>query len=398
MSTLFQRVQPGDLITAEDMNFLFTEIESIEARVAALEVGPESPPTDGTFHPVTITSVNPDPVQAGQTLTIVGTNFGVSSAANATTFNNIPAFHTFDTSTDTLLIVTVPDIPGLTAPQTVTLKVSNGLFSATRSITVNPAPVPQQGTVEIDFEGVTPDPITASTTNDFQFLLTNLATVQPVVLTLTPTVIGQAWSATVLDASKNPIPGNQVTLAHNGDTLTVFVHVTIPSATNGTAFSVSLGGTGSGVTASGATPSVQVGQFADPDDTFTLGPGAAPGVISGNTVTASAGGAFATVVPILGAMTVAGTYDVTAELVPAGAAGWNNPTISAPAAKGSPPTHTITIAESDLGSPPQAVPETIQVRIKPTSATSGAAQLRVTVQREGASKSRTLTFNLVASA
>lgn len=402
MSTLFQRVQPGDLITAGDMNYVFTEIEAIEARVAALEAGPGSPPDDNTINPVTIASVSPDPVTVGQTLTITGTNFGISTAGNTTTFNNIPAFNTLAGSSDSLLIVTVPDIPGLTVPQTVTLKVSNALFHATRTITVNPAAVPQEGTVDIEFQGVTPDPITAGSPstpapNDFQFQLTNLATVQPVVLTLTPSVGGQPWTATLLDDAHNPISGNQVTLAHNGDTKTVYVHVMIPGATNGTPFTVSLSGEGSGINASSGAGNYTVGQFADPDTTFTLAPGAAPGVISGNTVTASAGATFGTTVPIVAAMTVAGTYDVTAALVPSGAAGWNNPSIAAPGATGSPPANTIVVQASDLGSPPHAVPETIQVRIKPQSATATAAQLRVTVQREGASQSRTLTFNLVAS-
>jgi hypothetical protein len=396
MSTLFQRVQPGDLITAEDMNYVFTEIEAIEARVAALEAGSGSPPPDTTINPVTISSVSPDPVQVGQTLTITGTNFGISTAGNTTTFNNVPAFDTLVGSSDTLLIVTVPDIPGLTAPQTVTLKVSNAMFSATRTITVNPAPIPQTGTVDIVFQGVTPDPITAATTNDFEFLLTDLATVQPVVLTLTPVVGGQPWTAQVLDSASNPISGNQVTLAHNGDTKTVNVRVTIPSTTNGAPFSVRLDAMGSGISSSSGVTNYTVGQFADPDPTFTIAPGAAPGIISGNTVTASSSSTFATKVPLIASMTEAGSYDVSVALVPATAAGWNQPTVFAPGATGTPPVNKIVVQSTDLGSPPTAVNENIQISIKPQSSSASPAQLRVTVQREGAAQSRTHTFDLVA--
>jgi IPT/TIG domain len=397
MSTLFQRVQPGDLITAAEMNDLFDEIESLEARVTALETGTGTPTT--TISPVTITSVSPDPVQVGATLTITGTNFGVSTAGNTVLFDDVPAFSTLAGSSDTLLIVVVPDIPGLPAGGgSVALHVSNALFSASRTIHVHPAPIPQQGTVDIIFDGVTPDPITAATTNDFQFHLLNQATVQPVTLTLTPAIGGQPWTATILDDAHNPIAGNQITLLHHGDTKTFFVRVTIPSATNGTAFTLSVAGSGSGITSSSSIGSYEVGQFADPDTTFTLAPGAAPGVISGNTVTASASAPFGTTVPIVGSMTVAGAYDVTVALVPAGAAGWNPPTITAPGATGSPPVNRISVQPTDLGSPPHAVPESIQIRVKPQTATAAAAQLRVTVQRGGATQSRTLTFNLVAGA
>jgi len=394
MSTLFQRVQPGDLITAADMNDLFTEIESLEARVAALEGG-GSPP-EPSVGAVTITSMTPDPVVVGQTLTIVGTNFGLSTASNSVLFNGTPAFNTLSGSTDSLLIVTVPDL-GASSPQQVTVTVSNAFTSAHRTITVNPAHVQQQGSVQVVFAGADPDPITAGTTNDFQFQLTDQLTVHPSTVSLSPNIGGQAWQATLLDNAKNPIPGHQVTFANHGDQKTVYVRLTIPQAANGTAFSVRLDAAYDNLSSSSGDGNYTVGQFADPDPSFTIAAGAAPGIISGNTVTANSASQFATRVPIVASMTLVGTYDVTASLVPANPTGWNQPTVVAPPATGSPPAHKITIAAADLGSPPQAVPEQIAVTIKPQSASAASAQLRVTVQREGASQSRTLTFNLVAS-
>jgi hypothetical protein len=395
MSTLFQRVQPGDLITAADMNALFQEVESLETRVEALEAGHGSPPPSPTVGQVTITSISPDPVEVGTTLTIVGTNFGVSSAANSVLFNTTPAFATLTGSSDTLLIVTVPDL-GASTPQSVTVTVSNALTSAQRTITVDPAPVPQEGTVEVIFDGASPDPITAGTTNDFQFHHVNQASVQPVTVVLTPSVGGQSWSAAVLDDTHSPLAGDQITLQKNGDQKTFYVRVTIPSSTNGAQFTLSVAANGSGISSSSGIGSYTVGQFADPDTTFTLAPAAAPGIISGNTVTASASATFATRVPLLASMTEAGTYDVSVSLVPSNASGWNQPSVFSPGASGSPPANRFVIQPSDLGSPPVGVPETIQISIKPQSASAAPAQLRVKVQREGASLSRTLTFDLVA--
>jgi hypothetical protein len=257
--------------------------------------------------------------------------------------------------------------------------------------------VQQQGSVQVVFEGANPDPITAGTTNDFQFQLTDQLTVHPSTVSLTPNIGGQAWPATLLDDAKNPIPGQQVALAHNGDQKTVYVRVTIPQTANGTAFSVRLDADYDTLHSSSGDGNYTVGQFADPDPSFTIAAGAAPGVISGNTVTANSASQFATRVPIVASMTLAGAYDVTTSLVPSNPTGWNLPTVVAPPATGSPPTNKITLASADFGSPPQAVPEQIAVTIKAQSANAAPAQLRVTVQREGATQSRTLTFNLVAS-
>src|SRR4051812_15561766 len=91
MATQFQRVQPGDLITASMMNTLFDGFDSLEARVAALEAGGDgtSPPSE--IGAVVIANVTPQPVQAGSSLTITGHNFGFSSGGQSVLFNGVPA-------------------------------------------------------------------------------------------------------------------------------------------------------------------------------------------------------------------------------------------------------------------------------------------------------------------
>jgi IPT/TIG domain len=391
----FQRVQPGDLITAAMVNGLFDQFDALELRVEELEAGTSSPPTP-SIGAVVITSVTPQPVQSGNALTINGQNFGFSAGGNTVLFNGVPALDYRGVQSDTKLVVGVPDIPGPLPPSggTVTLVVSNALTSATRGITVVPAPAQQEGNVDVLFDGADPDPITSGTTNDFQFHLFSRASL-PAEVTVTADVGGQTWTAAILDEGKNASDG-VFTLNHTGDTKTFYVRVTIPSATNGTPFSLTVDVAGDGISNSSGELDYSVGQFADPDTTFTLAPDAASGSVSGSTITASAGGAVTgTPVSISGDFTVAGLYDCSLALVPPAAAGW---TINL--ASPGPPDHKLSVQDADLkgtGTPKHAL-ETIQFRVKPASAATAAAQVRLTILREGETKQRTLTLDLHAAA
>lgn len=389
--TPFQNVQPGDLITSAMMNNLFDQFDALEARVEALESGLGSPPST-SIGAVVITNVTPQPVQSSKALTITGQNFGFSSGGNAVLFNGVPALDYRAGSSDTMLVVGVPDIPGLPASGgSVTLVVSNALTNATRSITVVPAPQQQEGNVDVIFDGSNPDPITAGTTNDFQFHLSSRATL-PADVTVTATLGGQSWTTSILDAGQNPSSGS-FSLSGTGATQTFYVRVTIPSATNGTPFTLTVDVDGVDIGNTTGELDYSVGQFADPDTTFTLAADAAAGSVSGNTVTASAAAALGTAVSVAGNFTLAGTYDCSVSLVPPSAPGWTV-NLAAPG----PPDHKLSVQASDIKGSPAVAPETIQFRVKPAAAGTAAAQLRLAVQREGETKQRTLTLDLNATA
>jgi hypothetical protein len=388
----FQRVQPGDLITAAMVNGLFDQFDALELRVEELEAGTSSPPTP-SIGAVVIGSVTPQPVQSGNALTINGQNFGFSAGGNTVLFNGVPALDYRGLQSDTKLVVGVPDIPGPLPPSggTVTLVVSNALTSATRGITVVPAPAQQEGNVDVLFDGADPDPITSGTTNDFQFHLFSRASL-PAEVTVTADVGGQTWTAAILDEGKSASDGT-FTLNHTGDTKTFYVRVTIPSATNGTPFSLTVNVAGDGISNSSGQLDYSVGQFADPDTTFTLAPDTSVGSVSGNTVTANhAGPVTGTPVSVTGEFTVVGTYVCALTLVPPAAPGW---TINL--ASPGPPDHTLSVQDSDLTGSPRQAPETIQFRVKPASAGTAPAQVRLTVQRGGETKQRTLTLDLNAA-
>jgi hypothetical protein len=386
MAITIQPVQPGDLITASFFNEeLIKHIEDLDARVAALEEGVEgSPPTAPGA--VFISAVTPAPVREGEDLVIVGGNFGFSIGAHRVRFDGIqpPAFRAG--SNDNVLICQVPELP-VDPPDTgaaVTLTVNNATSTATRTITVLPVEVTQAGNVDMDFRGASPDPLTAGVPNEFEFRLDSDAPL-PATLTITPTVTTPAggplgWATAVLDDAHAVIADRRVTVVQ-GTPETIFVRVDIPGGTNGTAFRLPVAAEGGGISSSAGVLEFTVGQNADPDTDIMLSPSTG---VTGATISATTG-TFKTV-HVEADFAADGDYNVS--LTPMGGlTNWTTAMLS--------PTsdNPVISIDADDRAPDGIADRTIQFRVRPNSgATDG--QLRLTVQRTGATKSRSFTFDM----
>src|SRR6478672_4002847 len=96
-------VNPGDLITSLDWNDLIAAINALDGRVTTLESG-------GTGQAPHITEVLPSgPVTEGDTVRIFGSNFDFVAGGATVFFGNTPIVGFLGGSSDTLLIVQVPD-------------------------------------------------------------------------------------------------------------------------------------------------------------------------------------------------------------------------------------------------------------------------------------------------
>ena len=129
-SVRFQRVKPGDLITAELINAILTEVESLQDQIDGLSGGqPEAP---------VITALVPaGDVPSPSQLVILGRNFATPAILNAVSLDNIVLTGFLPGSSDTRLAVTVPGgIPGL--PRTMTLAVATDKGSGVATVRVVP--------------------------------------------------------------------------------------------------------------------------------------------------------------------------------------------------------------------------------------------------------------------
>ncbi|HUA43621.1 MAG TPA: IPT/TIG domain-containing protein [Solirubrobacteraceae bacterium] len=398
MPTIPANVEPGDLITSSFMNTVLAELTSLEGRVSALEAGTV------TTAAISITSVSPQPAQAGQNVTIVGTNFGFLEGDYQYTFNGISTPAIRAGSTDTLLTCQVPFLTGL-APggSQVTLTMYNGTNSTTAStvITVLPATVVLQGTVDTLFESASPDPISAGATTNFTFSLQSRASAA-VTLVLTPSVAvtggGTAFPANMLNAAGQPLANSSVTL-NPGDVQSVIVAVAIPAGTSGRNFTLTLAAAGGLASSSGALP-FTVGQYASPDTTFIMAPSSSnpATALQGNTITASVSAATIVDVYVEANYTVVGNYNLS--LVLPGTSGWTVAFVQPqPAGPAGPAAATAVqaVVQGDIESTGIA-PTTIHFRVKPNPGATSPGQLQLVGQLSGATKSRTLPFTLVASA
>src|SRR5688572_30561361 len=99
-----EQVRPGELITAELINQILAQLESLEARVTKLEgdiVGPS--PT------IAIPEIRPaGPYTVSQSIQVLGRNFGVSTGAVRASVGNVPVTALDTSSTDELLMFRIP--------------------------------------------------------------------------------------------------------------------------------------------------------------------------------------------------------------------------------------------------------------------------------------------------
>jgi hypothetical protein len=169
----FDRVSPGDLITSDLMNRLLNEVESLEARVTALETGGEGPSA-----PVITGRFPTGDITVSSELRLFGRNFLVPASQNTVTIDGRPVTLLFGSDDKQLILMVPPDITGLPKNAAVTVTHRGGSASTTIRLLPSAAPPP---TGEVIVSDATPDlgqPLAAGQTFTFQFLLdsqTNIA-------------------------------------------------------------------------------------------------------------------------------------------------------------------------------------------------------------------------------
>jgi hypothetical protein len=231
-------VEPGDLITAGDYNRLLAWLQDLEARVSNLEGADES---------VAITGLIPaGPVRVGDTLEVLGRNFGFSAGAHRVYFNSTRATQFDPESGETRLVLEVPRVPGVSEAGTpVTLTVGNQTSVDTAQVTVRPEAVQQTGSIGILYtgaqrEGEAITTIQPGTTVDFTYNLESDTELDTTVQ-ITPTISIPDWQPRleVVDGSGEVLPSRQIDLAAGAST-TFAIRLPLPTGTEDTPFTLTV--------------------------------------------------------------------------------------------------------------------------------------------------------------
>lgn len=391
MAQPFQNVQPGDLITSDQMNRILAALNDLDGRVTALQgsavVGDA----------VVITDMIPPSgiIKVGDELTLIGRNFGFSTGAQRVYIDDTRVDAYQPGSSDSQLVFDIPltitNVPQ--AGRSAVLTVSNASSTTQRTLLLQSAAV-LTGAADVIFQNVNPATIAAAAPVTFTFTLrsrANLDAVYAVSATVNVAANQAAWQSNVQiqNADSSPMQSNQISVPA-GQTKTLLVSINpVPPGTNGVAFSLTVNAAAGTVNGTSGPVAQTVGSPADiPDPTLTLGfsSGTAPGgSINSSQVSIPAAGSAK--VSLNATFTLVGSYNLTGPLS-GGATNW---TVVALASSTPNP---FPIAQGDLGQGGTAAKTLDFVVTRGAGATSG--QITFTVQRSGATQSRKFTMTVNA--
>jgi hypothetical protein len=273
-----QTVNPGDLITAAEWNDLVAALNGLDARVTELESG-------GSNTAPRITEVLPTgPRTVGDDIRIYGSNFDFTRGGHSVFFGTTRAITFLGGSSDTLLLVRIPDpVDGASEAGTaMTLTVGNLVDTTTRSITIKSLPVVTHGGVLFSFTGTHPGATPAANAQFFyDFVLTSIAS-ENLTVTITPTIAvipplpggvtdpGLPTLLDVLDSDGTVRPDRQISLLE-GATKTISLRLRLPSGVNGLQYSLGAVASAPGIASvAESLPNQQVGLAGEtPDPTIT---------------------------------------------------------------------------------------------------------------------------------
>jgi len=224
------QVKPGELITADLMNQILTQLESLNIRVTELENGSTVP----SGQPV-ITGLQPSaPVAMQSELRIFGRNFG-QPASNVVTIDGVAVRQFKDGSSDAQLIIDVPLIAGVPEQGKIaTLTVSNPQGFAQTSIVIRPAvQTTPQGSLFVTLSQSPPDErLLAGQSYTFVFAVQAITNLEE-LFSLSPTV-SSGWPAAIV-GQNNEVITPEIRIPRSdppaGTTRDVRVRVTIPTGT-----------------------------------------------------------------------------------------------------------------------------------------------------------------------
>ncbi len=376
-------VSPGDLITADLINQMLSDISDLSTRVAALEGA-----SVGNLQ-VVISRVLPDgPLVIGSQIQILGQNFGFSIGAVRVFFGTVAPASFDQGSNDSVLIMEVPNVANATTtPMPIVLTVSNATTSATVTVTIKRADTPVTGDVDVMPGGVTPDPVVAGQPASFAYTLTSHAN-QTAAFAVTPTLKGQSWPVSLIGADGNAL-SNPLSLDPRvpvGVTLRMSIPGTADKAPFDLVLAVQSGAAGgdSGVT------SYVVGTSNDQDSSITFATPSVdpPSSYSNGTITLAAG------VQNSVSMLVSSTnddYDLALSFVKragdtAAATGWLAGWVSPPPVDATHVTQASTTITNGAG--------LFKFAVEPQAGASTSGRLQLSVQRKGAQFPALFNFEL----
>ncbi len=394
MTMLNDYVRPGDVISADLLNRMIGLLNEHDALISA-----GGPATGGNA--VTISGFVPNPpFQAGQAIEILGSNFGFSTGSTVLKFDGTQVNAFKLGSSDTSLLVDVPFLAGLGTGKDVTLSLANGSTTTARIVRVNPMQQPQQGNVDVLWNDAivpnpNPNPVANGQPVTIAYVLKSRA-----LLPATFTIAVQCSNATmqaaavVLDAAQATLASKQVDLAPDQQK-GFFIRFPNVPVTNNNSFTVTVSATTPGVVGSDTRVFTVNAAVVQPDPTIGLVFNALS-AINPNTgdpdPTASYTAGDNTVrlkqsmigrINLFASFTQIGTYDVTVATLPP-TANW---TVTL---AGTPAQYIINAADFSNGVATRN-PE-IGVQAQPGASLTG--QLKLTVQRQGSTQKREITFNL----
>ncbi|MCK9688550.1 hypothetical protein [Scleromatobacter humisilvae] len=226
-------VRPGDLITADFMNSILTEIAQIEVRLTNLEAG------SSTTVPTQVTLIRIDgtpPFRVGDRVTAVGSGFSTPGSRNGVKIDAVSVQPVDGVSTATALVFDLPD-PGLNGiARTVTLSVSNvDGSSASLSFVLQPPSVVPSGQLSLQY--LTPPGGAALTAGKYRFTFKMSADVtQSAAVQIGAQSSAADWTATLIDPTSGGPLANPVKLDRANGThfeTTFLVELTVPAAGSG---------------------------------------------------------------------------------------------------------------------------------------------------------------------
>ncbi len=408
-----RNVNPGDLITALDWNGLITLVNAMDVRITELENGGST----GDPRNPQITQVQPSgQVTAGDTINIFGSNFDFLTGGHSVFFGSTRATVFLTGSSDTLLIVRIPD-PVLGATETGTsmvMTVGNLVGTTSWPLTIRSLPVVTTGGFQFAYQGSRPTTPAQNTPILYDFQLSSFAS-EDLVITITPTIqvipplpggvlatdASLAALLTVLDSDGTTRTNRQISLPE-GMTKMISVRLALPNNVNQLRYSLSALASAPGVTSvEESLPNQQVGQLAEqPDATVTNfeSPTVIQGAASFSPSTGGVSGVDGTISMVRGA-TATIRMRTTFANIPAATTNRYalTATVDPPSGGWSSQVNGIMQNPLEVSSPGGLVQ--IFFDIQSSNVPAAQATMRLTLTREGAAtgNTRTVAYRLVQS-
>lgn len=257
------KVNRGDLITADVINALIDEIEILKQQLG-----------NAGNAPVISLIIPSSNWHVGDPLDIQGENFRFSQGAQLVTFDGVLVTAYKPGTTDSRLLINIPDIPNL--PQggkPVDMIIANGFGSTMRTQVILPVELPLEGDiVDVFWDSISPNPITPPGEANFNYRVRSRAG-QTATFTLTPTILTPGWPTDLQVIVDGAVSTNrQVQLAPMQQKPFTVRVPSVPAAFANTSFTIRVVATVGSATGSD-TRTFTVGQVViPPDNTITLAP------------------------------------------------------------------------------------------------------------------------------